>query len=619
MADFRKLLFVLIAGALLFTTVAGAAEYGCRAHADPVLVRSEGIAEKMGDVLLECGGAVPAGGIRVNIRLKLTANITSNPFDSTPVYNEATLILDSGADGFRGYDSVSPVTRLNDGTQNVYQAVRISDDEIEWQGVTLAAVNSTGAFTSIRMTNVRGNVQARGDFATIYATVNFNPSAPVPVDNNLVVVADTRPGLEFSVDAGNLKNCVFNSYGWSAGSAEEDIIDPFVFGYWYGYSGVLHFKEGFGDAFKPKGPDTGTPPPPRNATPGGAYRNESGFTVPSLAAGALLSQSTIGKANYGTRLFARLSDVPTGVKKIYAPSEIHTAEGMVLLFVESPTALSTVLTSAGADGTLSAGGLGNLSEVKNSVIAYEVVSISADSADTVETVDVPLVFTYDPTSTGTRPIGTTMVKGSLAPLSTVFTMSKTAPEPRFVDKATAVAVLTISPCRTILLFPYITNQALFDTGIAIANTSKDPLYEDITSDKDPLYIYKTVAQAGACKLHYFGNTSNGPGPADQTTPVIPAGGHLVFQLSGGGGVFAQNGGFTACASGQCIAPLYQGYLFAVCDFQFAHGYAFISDYGSQKLAQGYLALIVPDFLPYGRVAGSSGYYGYANTGETLTQ
>ena len=35
-------------------------------------------------------------------------------------------------------------------------------------------------------------------------------------------------------------------------------------------------------------------------------------------------------------------------------------------------------------------------------------------------------------------------------------------------------------------------------------------------------------------------------------------------------------------------------MFAVCNFQYAHGFAFISDVGARNLAMGYLALIIPD-------------------------
>jgi hypothetical protein len=37
---------------------------------------------------------------------------------------------------------------------------------------------------------------------------------------------------------------------------------------------------------------------------------------------------------------------------------------------------------------------------------------------------------------------------------------------------------------------------------------------------------------------------------------------------------------------------FEGYMIAICNFQLAHGYAFISDLGSQKLAHGYLALVL---------------------------
>jgi hypothetical protein len=38
-----------------------------------------------------------------------------------------------------------------------------------------------------------------------------------------------------------------------------------------------------------------------------------------------------------------------------------------------------------------------------------------------------------------------------------------------------------------------------------------------------------------------------------------------------------------------VAPGFNGYVIAVCNFQYAHGFAFVSDLGAQKLAMGYLA------------------------------
>ena len=119
-----------------------------------------------------------------------------------------------------------------------------------------------------------------------------------------------------------------------------------------------------------------------------------------------------------------------------------------------------------------------------------------------------------------------------------------------------------------MLYPYITNQAGFDTGLTIANTSQDS------------YTYRQqrhAAQSGSCKLTYYGGTTAAP-----TTPPAP---------SDTGNIAA---GTVWANTLQTIAPNFQGYMFAVCNFQYAHGFAFISDVGARNLAMGYLALIIPD-------------------------
>ena len=127
--------------------------------------------------------------------------------------------------------------------------------------------------------------------------------------------------------------------------------------------------------------------------------------------------------------------------------------------------------------------------------------------------------------------------------------------------------LPINVCRTILLYPYITNQAGFDTGLTVANTTQDPFPGSNA----------TGAQSGSCKLTYYGGTTAAP-----TTPPGP---------SDTGNIAA---GTVWANTLQAIAPTFQGYMFAVCNFQFAHGFAFISDVGARNLAMGYLAVVLPD-------------------------
>jgi hypothetical protein len=67
-------------------------------------------------------------------------------------------------------------------------------------------------------------------------------------------------------------------------------------------------------------------------------------------------------------------------------------------------------------------------------------------------------------------------------------------------------------------------------------------------------------------------------------------------------------------------PNFTGYVIAVCNFQYAHGFAFVSDLGARNLAMGYLALIIPDpprsASPFECAAGS-GIVGCVASGEQL--
>jgi hypothetical protein len=140
----------------------------------------------------------------------------------------------------------------------------------------------------------------------------------------------------------------------------------------------------------------------------------------------------------------------------------------------------------------------------------------------------------------------------------------------------------------------VTNQAGFDTGMAISNTSEDWLGTDV--------------QQGACTIHYHGSTTGGgAAPPEQTSTTIAGGEQLIFTLSGGNQAQGIEGG-----------PEFQGYIIAVCDFQYAHGFAFITDGfgGVPALAQGYLALVIPVTPEDGRIAGVPGLHLY---GEALNQ
>jgi len=122
--------------------------------------------------------------------------------------------------------------------------------------------------------------------------------------------------------------------------------------------------------------------------------------------------------------------------------------------------------------------------------------------------------------------------------------------------------------QTRLLFPFVSNQGGFDTGIAIANTTADP--------------FGTTEMEGTCAVHYFGAMAvGGYPPPPQTTAVIPAGGMVTFAISQGGVP-----GSAHSAAG------FQGYIIAVCDFPLAHGFYIVSDLGLKIATSGH-ALVLP--------------------------
>jgi hypothetical protein len=143
-------------------------------------------------------------------------------------------------------------------------------------------------------------------------------------------------------------------------------------------------------------------------------------------------------------------------------------------------------------------------------------------------------------------------------------------------------MLEVNPCITNLLFPFVSARGGFDTGIAISNTTLDNAKNVSGSGITGNYPYNSRAQNGACIMYYFGDKEDGTSLAKpvQTSGVINAGKQLVYTLFGGG-------------MGIDATPGFQGYIIATCNFHLAHGFAFISDLGAQKLAMGYLALIIP--------------------------
>jgi len=353
--------------------------------------------------------------------------------------------------------------------------------------------------------------------------------------------------------------------------------------------------EGFAQSWKPQsyaqvlavgnGAYLGPGTPSFQNVPGFAYNTESGFIPQQLVLNelpdTLNGTEAIGIADRGTQIQFVVAGVGSGVT-LYAPSYVYlsgnygsgTPLGIAVL-VNSAAGAGGGAISSGTSAIpvilqgdpVSNGALVPVSSTGTSTtLVYEIYYANPNVQ---ESMTVPISVSYTSNTGSNIPATTTTpatVLAEFSPQSTVSTASSTAPIPRFGPSGSPVSLFSISPCSCNLLFPFVTNIAGFDTGVAIANTSVDP--------------FGTSPQTGTITLNYYGTTSGGgAAPAAFTTTSAVAGGsELIFTLSNGGNY------------GTPATPGFEGYIIAQANFQFCHGFAFISDVGAQKLAEGYLAI-----------------------------
>jgi hypothetical protein len=272
--------------------------------------------------------------------------------------------------------------------------------------------------------------------------------------------------------------------------------------------------------------------------PGAIYNTETGFWNhgPLVISGSSNGLGIAGLADHGTRLMARFANVPAGVSlfaSLYpvvscsdcGPSGLPAITGVRNATSATLTQARLVSTDSNGAGAFSAVVGTNSSSFDSflgTTAATAPISLNNGAgtavwevmnADplTTQTYEFGIGVSYAANTSNNLPgLGSATVAGSFAPVSTVTTASASAPIPRFADTSTARTIFTISACTTNLLFVFLSNQAGFDAGIAIANTSVDP--------------FGTAPQSGPCKLNYYGETTGGgAAPAAQTSAVVPAG------------------------------------------------------------------------------------------------
>jgi hypothetical protein len=473
-------------------------------------------------------------------------------------------------------------------------------NQVVFNGIPVLAPGTT-ASRVFRITNIRADITGlpSANNGTTPVTASVTASNALLLSNPTPIVAFVFQGLNTSQsgprNAANTSNTSSitgllqcNTAGLSAGS-------------------VLRFTEGFANAFKTRfGSGTGAASttatiglPSNQNIPGLALNgSESGFVtiVPGVG--------TAGLADFGTRLKATFNNIPSGVSLFVSTTNINplgnsgisingnvatNTQGLANLLAGGiPTSLNSasltflagLVSSENATGVvggfLPLQGGSNNGNVTGGVSVPIFGPIQPDANGTatatwevlltnpaaVETAEFAVFFTLNgnpATNTPpTSPAGTVAL--SFAP-TTPTAGGTGSPIPRFIPPSTSSTLISVSQCKTVLLFPFVNTDPGFDTGIAVANTTSDP--------------YGTRAQSGACTLNFFGRgvgtTPTAPLPA---TGTIAAGTWEAVQVSN-------------------IKSGFEGYIIAECNFSLGHGYALFSDTGIRNWATGYLGLVLP--------------------------
>jgi len=623
MADFRKI-SVLVALVLLLGVSASAqtnnpaGPFSCIANAAvPPTVRAEGMAELVGDIVLACTGGIPTQGVqaanpangipvalpgvsipRVNFTVFLNTNITSRSYtDSTTVTaSEALLLVDEpgtvanptlslcstpltgcdilGTGQVNGSGVISPGGEPYNGATGRPNAFRgiVTGNQVQFIGVPVDAPGTANQRV-FRITNIRANASGisagpSGTPGSIQALISASGSTSVPINNPTQIVGFVQTGLTFTTRRPSDYTAQTNTNTHIGFPQCSSLSRTTTTGYF-----LLEYREGFPSAFKVRGSSA-------QSTPGAIYNTESGFTSPLLTVPS--AGTAFGLADSGTKFKATFTNIPAGVNvyvstgSFVVGSSVATAKlvsGEVTAADVVPGFTDFQTQSAGSGGPVGALATGRpgaqIAVINGSATAvWEVTNASALETESLFTI---VWFNYSQNATqNSPPAGTASVNGSFAPTAAgipgvtatqMGTTSTNLPVPRFVDSVNSRNIFNIYLCRTNLLFPFVTNQAGFDTGLAIANTSLDT----------GIFFTNTATQTGACNVYPFGDNA----PASFGTGTIAPGKVWVDLAS-------------------TKTPNFQGYLIAQCTFQYAHGFAFISDFGARNLAMGYLALIIPD-------------------------
>lgn len=439
----------------LTLTISGMAHaqssFECSAAALPRLLRSEGLTELVGDIVLRCTGGVPvANGAAIpsfNVQVFLSNTTITSRLSESNVSDALLMIDEPGSSMYPGpqvlcENSVNGCGPYIAGSAaaNVFRGL-VTANSVTFIGVPIDPPG--GGARVFRITNIRANASAISTSnelpGQLQAFVTVSGATPVPVINQVHVVGFVLRSLAFGArsrnNSGPLDEAGFGIN--QCGSADRYRV------------AALRFQERFATAFKARSAaayvDTETSPTPEPQNmPGTIYLGESGLYNPSVLAGG-------GVADFGTRLRAVFSNIPAGVGIWVSTVPVQFSGGVPAPNGSDNPQARLIASESGPFAAVPA------SDVLEGVPAVQLPVVNGMATAVWETLtehplsadslDFPVWVSHAASGAGTVQVG-----GSIAPAPPAFSISNGAqaqngvfPLPRFVDTAASINLLNFSP------------------------------------------------------------------------------------------------------------------------------------------------------------------------------
>jgi len=554
MSDFRIKLLGLAALATVFTGISygqvscltapgGTLEPTSLNTLSPILDRAESEADLVSDVILLCPSSTTTsnGELTVFASLPVSSKAVTGATgggNGTTTALAAAAVFSGTAGNSEAVLAICAAQALGTGcggVASVYYQGEVSGSIISFTGVNFPA-SFTAEISNVRLNFSGAAIGSTPTPETVSIFAGSNGLATVVYNNVIVGYGLKSLATPILASALTTPTATFvPSYtvcnGNTAGSAF-----------------TVNVAETFGGFFKTQTGLNSVTPVPAVVLQNG---EQGSLLLPSAS-------TAIGTAASGTEFSVTISNVPSGATIYLMPTINGTGGVGGTPFTLTLTGTPTIVAAGKNFATLA-------SFTPSSGTVTATYQVTASNSAQVESFQVPVDVGFAPNTLAAQ--GPITVLVAYAPVAALTGQATSIPD--FAPTGnTALNGSSIVVCQTSLLFPFVTNQVGFDTGIVLANTSTDPLGIAGASAATP--------QAGTCSLNFYGAGA----PSPNTGVAAPGG--------------SQATGTTNAFQLSSVAPGFQGYVIAVCTYQYGHGYAFIEYDLTQAngIAEGYLALVL---------------------------